>query len=729
MKKHLTFLLILVFTFLTSAAVAAGFCSNPKQINDAALSVLMLEVYDKDNQLLATGSGFCAFSNRYLVTNAHVIEGADYVFAYSDIGDPYMVSKVLALDVDKDIAICQFFSPTDLKPLELDTDGGTLRAEPVVAIGSPQGLTNTVSMGNVSALYQGTKVREIQFTAPISSGSSGGALFNDEGQVIGITSSTLKSDRGNVQNINFAVDIQEVLDLYDRYSNTQAVPFAQMGEKAKESAERLVKGNRQFAITNGSYDPDSMTLTVEWDDSYTDRLYDVYIYNDLGDLYALLKRQMNGENIDNEPMIKGALTIAESTKNNIKEEYFLPRGNYWIRVLDKGKGDSAIAHLNVQPKRSVGYYTEMSIKALERDLKKDTTKETILSVDALHKKRKEYEFGVSVNVYRNYGFTGEHIERICLEFPNGDWAELDGGIVDENYRSFQMPFLSLNNSIDYMIEAYGEVLSGEYILYLYTDGRIDATQSLLISKTVPTPKPTEQPVRPIKISSATYNNGQLRINVDKGTNIDKLEYYLYAKVDEAITASGKVNLSAYQKKAYHEFIVASPSSLVTDYLPLFKATYWIVAKDSRQILSVYRFNYSPSRFTSFDVSLDVDLKIKRSSTSSARSFTVANIEEAINGGQTRVGAYIRMYNELKSKPKSKELEAYIVLHSPDGNMYPYQPFAQTYKRGSYEYWDFFDMTDAFKSFYEAKGSVPKGVYRLALYLDGAIAAESKIEVK
>lgn len=205
-KKRVLSVLLLVIHIMQFIPAYAdfGFSSDPDAIEQAAKSVLMLQVFDADNEMIATGSGFVAFNNRTIITNYHVIEEADWMMAISDDGYQYMVTKVLAADEEKDIAICSFMSPTDLQPLEFNTDGELKRAENVVAIGSPRGFTNTVSLGNISAIYRDEAL--IQFTAPISYGSSGGALFDDSGRVIGITSSGFD----DAQNLNFAVHISEV---------------------------------------------------------------------------------------------------------------------------------------------------------------------------------------------------------------------------------------------------------------------------------------------------------------------------------------------------------------------------------------------------------------------------------------------------------------------------------------------------------------------------------------
>ena len=179
--------------------------------------------------MIGSGSGFVAFDNRTLVTNYHVMDGASWMAALSDTGEIYLVTNVIAADEEKDIALLEFFSPTDLTPLTLFEGGGLLRAEPVVAIGSPQGVTNAVSMGNISALYENDGVSIIQFTAPISHGSSGGALFNEAGEVIGVTSGGFSDS----QNMNLAVHISEVADLFGQSAQR---PRTLIGEYARGAA-------------------------------------------------------------------------------------------------------------------------------------------------------------------------------------------------------------------------------------------------------------------------------------------------------------------------------------------------------------------------------------------------------------------------------------------------------------------------------------------------------------
>lgn len=222
MKKTLL-ILLLVMAMIMPAIADEGFSADTKAINEAAQSVLKLEVYDEDNYLICTGSGFVAFNSNILVTNHHVMEDATMIRAYADDGSMYILNKVYDSDEELDIAILGFMTPTNIKPLALCEDfSDVVRASPVVAIGSPKGLSNTVSIGNISAFGVDNSTDYVQFTAPISSGSSGGALFNNNGEVIGITSWTLvANDTSTVQNLNFAVHIHHVIDMYSALDLTK----------------------------------------------------------------------------------------------------------------------------------------------------------------------------------------------------------------------------------------------------------------------------------------------------------------------------------------------------------------------------------------------------------------------------------------------------------------------------------------------------------------------------
>lgn len=221
-------MIALLLTLLVAHSFASGFSQNADAIENAAQSVLMLYVFDAKDQLIGTGSGFSAIDSTILITNYHVIEDAHKIVATSDNGLKYSIDTVLCADKDMDIAIIGFNNPTNLVPLSLKADNNLKRGSAVVAIGSPEGLQNTVSIGNISYQFEEDGKPWIQFTAPISQGSSGGALFNDDGQVIGVTSAIYRSG----QNLNFAINISVALAMYNAWDG-QAYTFQNFKSSAK----------------------------------------------------------------------------------------------------------------------------------------------------------------------------------------------------------------------------------------------------------------------------------------------------------------------------------------------------------------------------------------------------------------------------------------------------------------------------------------------------------------
>lgn len=108
-------MIIFVLAFLSFPySYASGFCQNADAIEEATKSVLMLYVYDSQDQLIATGSGFCAINNNTLITNFHVIEDGRRVVAASDEGETYSINKLFCVDKNMDIAILGFENPTGL---------------------------------------------------------------------------------------------------------------------------------------------------------------------------------------------------------------------------------------------------------------------------------------------------------------------------------------------------------------------------------------------------------------------------------------------------------------------------------------------------------------------------------------------------------------------------------------------------------------------------------------
>lgn len=180
----------------------------PADIESIKDSVVMIKTYDIAGNELSTGSGFCAYESNYIVTNFHVIEGAYKIKIITDNNKEYNINKILIFSPDNDLAIIS--GDFELEPLKIGNVNSLKAGQSITAIGSPKGQLNTVSTGVIS---NADSDYEIRITAPISPGSSGGALFNRHGNVIGITFATYNSV--DSQNINYAISIKYLNEMYN----------------------------------------------------------------------------------------------------------------------------------------------------------------------------------------------------------------------------------------------------------------------------------------------------------------------------------------------------------------------------------------------------------------------------------------------------------------------------------------------------------------------------------
>lgn len=198
----------------TRTRINNSFSNNTpdKELNYEALaglapSIVMILAVDKEDKILHSGSGIMIGHDGYILTNCHVASDAfKYAVRIENDNNFYETREIVKYNQFLDLAIIRI-SKT-LNPLPIYNGNKELvRGQKVVAIGSPLGLFNSVSDGIISGFRKIDNVNMIQFTAPISGGSSGGALLNMYGQVIGI--STARFAEG--QNINLAIRYDDIL--------------------------------------------------------------------------------------------------------------------------------------------------------------------------------------------------------------------------------------------------------------------------------------------------------------------------------------------------------------------------------------------------------------------------------------------------------------------------------------------------------------------------------------
>lgn len=210
---------------------AGNFADNPDAIRNASESVVLLSCYDYYGIPYASGSGFAALDDGIIVTNYHVIEGNTYsVKVTTESGQTYQVDSILTYDKDKDIAILKV-EDCHLDLLPLGNTAKLEKGQKVVAIGSPLGYMNTVTTGLFSNFWDMGLYDIIQFSASISPGSSGGALFDHKGKVIGITTAM----ETQAQDIYHAVTIDDVRNLYENRTSDNELTVEKLYNQSAHS--------------------------------------------------------------------------------------------------------------------------------------------------------------------------------------------------------------------------------------------------------------------------------------------------------------------------------------------------------------------------------------------------------------------------------------------------------------------------------------------------------------
>ena len=217
-RKLLTWLGLLVLT-----AAAAGTGLTPAELfARVSPSVWRVQTLDGDGLPLAQGSAVVVAAGQ-LVTNCHVLARARRVQVRRDGQAKVMAAKLVLWDVQRDL--CQLEAAGAVAPaVVLGRSSAVAVGQPAYAIGHPKGLDLTLSAGLVSSLRRNIagQLLLVQTSAAISGGSSGGGLFNEEGELLGLT--TIASIAGDAQNLNFAIPADWIRDLPRRHAAALAAP-------------------------------------------------------------------------------------------------------------------------------------------------------------------------------------------------------------------------------------------------------------------------------------------------------------------------------------------------------------------------------------------------------------------------------------------------------------------------------------------------------------------------
>ena len=208
----------------------------------------------EEAQPRGVGSGFILTSDGFVMTNAHVVEGADEVIVTLTDNREYK-AKIIGADKRSDVAVVKI-EATGLPAVKIGDVSRLKVGEWVMAIGSPFGLENTVTAGIVSAKQRdtGDYLPFIQTDVAINPGNSGGPLINMRGEVVGINSQ-IYSRSGGFQGISFAIPIDEAARVSDQLRTTGKVTRGRIGvqidQVSKEVAESIGLGKAQGALVRG----------------------------------------------------------------------------------------------------------------------------------------------------------------------------------------------------------------------------------------------------------------------------------------------------------------------------------------------------------------------------------------------------------------------------------------------------------------------------------------------
>jgi len=200
------------------------------------------------------GSGFIVSADGFVMTNAHVVEGADEVIVTLTDKREFK-ARIIGSDRRTDVAVVKI-EAAGLPAVKLGDASRVRVGEWVMAIGSPFGLENTVTAGIVSAKQRdtGDYLPFIQTDVAINPGNSGGPLINMRGEVIGINSQ-IYSRSGGFQGISFAIPIDEAVRVADQLRSTGRVTRGRIGVQIdqvnKEVAEAIGLGRPQGALVRG----------------------------------------------------------------------------------------------------------------------------------------------------------------------------------------------------------------------------------------------------------------------------------------------------------------------------------------------------------------------------------------------------------------------------------------------------------------------------------------------
>jgi hypothetical protein len=238
-------------------------------MNVAELAKAVVTIEATSLSGVATGSGVIVDSTGIIATAAHVLAGASRATVRLSTGEMLPVEAALDVDERLDMALVRV-AGFSLPTARLGNSDALVVGQRLLAIGTPLGLEATVTDGILSSIRieQGTK--HLQISVPVSPGSSGGPVFNEQGAVIGLVVSGIRG--GGAENLNFALPINYVRGKLEIAKSRPLVPFSEAFARismAETGSGATVGASGQPPVVNNSLGLDFTDLDgVEiWSDS------------------------------------------------------------------------------------------------------------------------------------------------------------------------------------------------------------------------------------------------------------------------------------------------------------------------------------------------------------------------------------------------------------------------------------------------------------------------------
>lgn len=315
-------------------------------IEEVKDSVVMIKIYDENNQLLGQGSGFSYKERNRIITNYHVIEGAKRIDVLTDDGRTITADDILVFDKKKDLALLE--GNFDLKPLATVFFFNPIEEEYIATISSPGGAFNTITEGEVSEVYSDA----MEMIVSIKPGSSGGVVINGRGRVLGVIVANIDIEN----NVNLAINISIANKLYEDFINKKYADIKDDPETIKDFMPDIFDDQ----------DGEELEIKENWNknDFTLYRPESLSVFNNLTSRYAIFNRIIAELN-DGFSNIYNSL---DNQKKIIATDYYLylRAYNLWWFSDDNNQFDQTV---NLRKESPLDWDNEqllMDLKVLER---------------------------------------------------------------------------------------------------------------------------------------------------------------------------------------------------------------------------------------------------------------------------------------------------------------------------------------------------------------------------